>query len=83
MDDDGEKIIVEIQKVIHTVKINEVREIVDVESSSKSADEIDKETVSFGEMQLEQEDRSYVHASIELHLHVVHVVLSEHESDQH
>ncbi|GKE13176.1 hypothetical protein Tco_1416727 [Tanacetum coccineum] len=34
------------------MKINEVRQIVDVESSGKSADEIDKETVSFGEMQL-------------------------------
>ncbi|GKA82218.1 hypothetical protein Tco_0788966 [Tanacetum coccineum] len=60
--------------VIHTVKIDEVRQIVDVESSGKSAHEIDKETVSFGEMQLKQEDRSYVHASIKLHLHVVHVV---------
>ncbi|GJW49336.1 hypothetical protein Tco_0090687 [Tanacetum coccineum] len=39
---------VEIQKVIHTVKIDEVRQIVDVESSGKSADEIDKETMSFG-----------------------------------
>ncbi|GJZ97141.1 hypothetical protein Tco_0669594 [Tanacetum coccineum] len=47
--------------VIHTVKIDEVRQIVDVESSSKSADEIDKETVSFGEMQLKQEDRSCIH----------------------
>ncbi|GJZ44750.1 hypothetical protein Tco_0592346 [Tanacetum coccineum] len=53
------------------------------EYSGKSVDEIDKETMSFGEMQLKQEDRSYVHASIELHLHVVHVVPSEHESDQH
>ncbi|GJW77959.1 hypothetical protein Tco_0139641 [Tanacetum coccineum] len=79
----GELSIVEIQKVIHTVKIDEVRQIVDVESSGKSADEIDKETVSFGEMQLKQEDRSYVHASIKLHLHVIHVVLSEHKSDQH
>ncbi|GJS35382.1 probable manganese-transporting ATPase PDR2 [Tanacetum coccineum] len=85
MDDDGEKTlcIVEIQKVIHTVKIDEVRQIFDVESSGKSADEIDKETMSFGDMQLKQEDRSYVHASIELHLHIAHVVPSEHESDQH
>ncbi|GJV40668.1 hypothetical protein Tco_1419108 [Tanacetum coccineum] len=78
-----ENCIVEIQKVIHTMKIDEVRQIVDVESSGKSVDEIDKEIVSFGVMQLKQEDRSYVHASIELHLHVVHVVPSEHESDQH
>ncbi|GJY23362.1 putative ribonuclease H-like domain-containing protein, partial [Tanacetum coccineum] len=66
--------IIEIQKVNHTVKIDKVKQIVDVESSGKSADEIDKETVSFGEMQLKQEDRSCVHASIELYLHVVHVV---------
>ncbi|GJW35226.1 hypothetical protein Tco_0058146 [Tanacetum coccineum] len=48
--------------------------------NSECVDEIDKETVSFDEMQLKLEDRS---ASDELHLHVVHVVLSEHESDQH
>ncbi|GJX63786.1 hypothetical protein Tco_0296686 [Tanacetum coccineum] len=81
MDDDGN--IVETQKVIHIVKINKVKQIVDVESSGKSADEIDKETVSFGEIQLKQDDRSCVHASIKLHLHVVHVVPSEYESDQH
>ncbi|GKA69458.1 hypothetical protein Tco_0775522 [Tanacetum coccineum] len=66
-----------------SVKIDKVKQIVDVENSSNSADEIDKETVSFGEMQLKQEDRSCVHASIELHFHVVHVVPNEHESDQH
>ncbi|GJT97511.1 hypothetical protein Tco_1093029 [Tanacetum coccineum] len=71
------------KRVIHTVKIDKVRQIVDVESSGKNAEEIDKETVSFGEMQLKQEDWSCVQASIELHLHVVHVVPSEHESDQH
>ncbi|GJW18306.1 hypothetical protein Tco_0025742 [Tanacetum coccineum] len=66
--------IVETEKVIHTMKIYKVTQIVDVESSGKSADEIDKETVSFGEMQLKQEHRSCVHASIKLHLHVVHVI---------
>ncbi|GKC84735.1 hypothetical protein Tco_1140452, partial [Tanacetum coccineum] len=75
--------IIEIQKVLHTVKIDMVKLVVDVESSGKGVDEIDKETVSFGEMQLKQEDRSCVHALIELHLHVVHVVPSEHESNQH
>ncbi|GKF02887.1 hypothetical protein Tco_0029810, partial [Tanacetum coccineum] len=67
--------IVETDKVIHTMEMNKVKQIVDVESSGKSAgaDEIDKETVSFGEMQLKQEDRSCVHASTELHLHAVHV----------
>ncbi|GKC83986.1 hypothetical protein Tco_1139703, partial [Tanacetum coccineum] len=75
--------IVEIQEVLHTVKIDMVKLVVDVENSCKSVDEINKETVSFGEMQLKLEDRSCVHASDELHLHVVHVVPSEHESDQH
>ncbi|GJW36980.1 hypothetical protein Tco_0059900 [Tanacetum coccineum] len=66
--------IIETDKVIHIVKTDKVKQIIDVESSSKSAHEIDKETVSIGEMQLKQEDRSCVYASIELHLHVVHVV---------
>ncbi|GKF98724.1 hypothetical protein Tco_0297507, partial [Tanacetum coccineum] len=57
--------IVETDKVIHTVDTDKVRRIIDVESFGKSADEIDKETVSFGEMQLKQEDWSCVHASIE------------------
>ncbi|GJR91933.1 hypothetical protein Tco_0215944, partial [Tanacetum coccineum] len=48
--------IVKTDKVIHTVETDKVKQIVDVESSSKSADEIGKETVSFGEMQLKQED---------------------------
>ncbi|GJW12484.1 hypothetical protein Tco_1578311 [Tanacetum coccineum] len=75
--------IVEIQEVLHTVKIDMVKLIVDVENSCKSVDEIDKENVSFDEMQLKLEDRSCFHASDELNLHVVHVVPSEHESDQH
>ncbi|GKB59801.1 hypothetical protein Tco_0915987 [Tanacetum coccineum] len=75
--------IVKTDKVIHTVETDKVKQIVDVESSGKSADEIDKETVSFGKIQLKQEDRSCVHALIELHLHAVHVVPSEHEYGQH
>ncbi|GJU31779.1 hypothetical protein Tco_1175368 [Tanacetum coccineum] len=67
-----------INSVIDMVKL-----IVDVESFGKSSDEIDKETVSFDEMQLKQEDLSCVHALNELHLHVVHVVPSKHEADQH
>ncbi|GKE52601.1 hypothetical protein Tco_1487757 [Tanacetum coccineum] len=48
--------IVETNKVIHTMETNKVKQIVDVESSGKSANEIDKETVSFGKMKLKQED---------------------------
>ncbi|GKG42740.1 hypothetical protein Tco_0477038, partial [Tanacetum coccineum] len=51
-----------------------VKHDVEVESSGEYVDEIDKLTEAIGEMQLKQEDRSYVHASNELHLHVVHVV---------
>ncbi|GJZ32733.1 hypothetical protein Tco_0578169 [Tanacetum coccineum] len=57
--------------------------VVEVECFGKCVDEFDKVAMLFGEMQLKQEDRSYVHASNELYLHVVHVVPSEHEADQH
>ncbi|GKA18084.1 hypothetical protein Tco_0697921, partial [Tanacetum coccineum] len=53
------------------------------ECFGKYVDEFDKVTVLFGEMQLKQEDQSYAHASNELHLHVVHIVPSKHEADQH
>ncbi|GKA07388.1 hypothetical protein Tco_0686612 [Tanacetum coccineum] len=46
-DDDGEKCFCGWTEVIHTVKIDEVRQIVDVESFGKSADKIDKELCSF------------------------------------
>ncbi|GJU97232.1 hypothetical protein Tco_1326503 [Tanacetum coccineum] len=46
------RLLVDCGRVIRTVKIGKVRQIVNVESSGKSADEIDKEIVSFGEMQL-------------------------------
>ncbi|GKG36838.1 hypothetical protein Tco_0447011, partial [Tanacetum coccineum] len=45
--------------------------------------EIDKLAELIGEKQLKQEDRSCVHASNELHLHVFHVVANKHEVDQH
>ncbi|GKE84251.1 hypothetical protein Tco_1557993, partial [Tanacetum coccineum] len=75
--------IVETDKVNHTVEMDMLKLVVEVECFGKCVDEFDKVTVLFGEMQLKQEDRSYVHASNELHLHVVHVVPSKHEADQH
>ncbi|GKG32115.1 hypothetical protein Tco_0427065, partial [Tanacetum coccineum] len=51
--------------------------------SGECVDEIDKLTEVIGDMQLKQEDRSYVHASNELHLHVFRVVAGKHEDDQH
>ncbi|GKB77138.1 hypothetical protein Tco_0944033 [Tanacetum coccineum] len=77
-----EHCIVETDMVIHTMKTDKVKQIVDVKSSGKSADEIDKETVSFGEMQLKQEDRSCVHASTNfIWLDVVIVVQVSMKSD--
>ncbi|GJU90973.1 hypothetical protein Tco_1303396 [Tanacetum coccineum] len=75
--------IVETDKVNHIVEMDMLRLVVEVECFRKCVDEFDKVIVLFGKMQLKQEDQSYVHASNELHLHVVHVVLSEHEADQH
>ncbi|GJS39564.1 hypothetical protein Tco_0564607 [Tanacetum coccineum] len=75
--------IVETDKVNHTVKMDMLKLVVEVECFRKCVDEFDKVAVLFGEMQLKQEDQSYVHASNELHLHFVHVVPSEHEADQH
>ncbi|GKB56284.1 hypothetical protein Tco_0912470, partial [Tanacetum coccineum] len=74
--------IVETHKVIHTVETDMVKLVVDSESFGKSSDEIDKETVSFDELQLKQEDLSCVHALNKLHLHEISVVPSKHEADQ-
>ncbi|GJX30361.1 retrovirus-related pol polyprotein from transposon TNT 1-94 [Tanacetum coccineum] len=62
------------------VEMDMLKLVVEFECFGKCVDEFDKVTVLFGEMQLKQEDRSYVHASNELHLHVVP---SKHEADQH
>ncbi|GJR07259.1 hypothetical protein Tco_0530243 [Tanacetum coccineum] len=72
--------------VLQPLKTDMMKHDVEVESLGKCVDEIDKPTELIGEMQLKQEDRSYVHASNKLHLHVVHVVpgtksqLKHHES---
>ncbi|GKF54036.1 hypothetical protein Tco_0160946, partial [Tanacetum coccineum] len=50
--------IVEIDKVIDTVETNIVKLEVEIKSFGKSSDEIDKETVSFDELQLKQADLS-------------------------
>ncbi|GJZ88479.1 hypothetical protein Tco_0660261 [Tanacetum coccineum] len=68
--------IVETDKVNHTVEMDMLELVVEVECFGKCVDEFEKVTMLFGEMQLKQVDRSYVHASNELHLHVVHVVLN-------
>ncbi|GJS58657.1 hypothetical protein Tco_0653441 [Tanacetum coccineum] len=73
--------IVETDKVNHTVEMDMLKLVVKVECFGKCVDEFDKVTVLFGEMQLKQEDRSYIHASNELHLHVVHIVPRALEND--
>ncbi|GKF49915.1 hypothetical protein Tco_0143166, partial [Tanacetum coccineum] len=71
----------EFDKVNHTMEMDMLMLVVEVECFDKCVDEFDKVTMLFCEMELKQEDRSYVYASNELHLHVVHVVLSKHEAD--
>ncbi|GJX02641.1 hypothetical protein Tco_0186554 [Tanacetum coccineum] len=75
--------IVETDKMIHTVKTDMVKVVVEIKKFGKSSDEIDKETVSFDELQLKRADLSCVHALNELHLHEIHVVPSKHEADQY
>ncbi|GKA39910.1 hypothetical protein Tco_0732503 [Tanacetum coccineum] len=57
--------IVKTDKVNHTVEMDMLKLVVEVECFGKCVDEFDKVTVLFGKMQLKQEDRSYVHASNE------------------
>ncbi|GKD49060.1 hypothetical protein Tco_1278036 [Tanacetum coccineum] len=75
--------IVETDKVNHTVEMDMLKLVVEVECFGKCVDEFDKVTMLFGEMQLKQKDRSYIHASNKLYLNVVHVVPSKHEADLH
>ncbi|GJV87021.1 hypothetical protein Tco_1530959 [Tanacetum coccineum] len=51
-----------------------VKLVVHIESFGKSSNKIDKETVSFNELQLKQANLSCVHALNELHLHEIRVV---------
>ncbi|GJU79533.1 hypothetical protein Tco_1281898 [Tanacetum coccineum] len=74
--------IVETDKVIHTVKTDIVKLVVDIESFGMNFDEFDKETGSSDGLQPKQADLSCIHALNELHLHEIHVVSSKHEVDQ-
>ncbi|GJX82407.1 hypothetical protein Tco_0331888 [Tanacetum coccineum] len=75
--------IVETDKVIHTVEIDIVKLVVEIESFGMSSDEFDTETVSVDGLQPKQADLSCVHALNKLHLHEIHVVPSKHEADQY
>ncbi|GJV74767.1 hypothetical protein Tco_1506351 [Tanacetum coccineum] len=72
-----------IDKVIHTVKTDIVRLVVEIESFGMSSDEFDKETRSSDGLQPKQADLICVHALNELHLHEIHVVPNKHEADQY
>ncbi|GJU68444.1 hypothetical protein Tco_1254703, partial [Tanacetum coccineum] len=75
--------IVETDKVIHTVEIDIVKLVVEIESFGISSDEFDKETGSSDGLQSKKADLRCVHALSELHLHEIHVVPSKHEADQY
>nr|GEV82246.1 hypothetical protein [Tanacetum cinerariifolium] len=74
--------IVETDKVNHTVDIDIVKLVVEIESFGMNADELDKETGSSDGLQPKQADMSCVHALNKLYLHEIHVVPSTHEADQ-
>ncbi|GKC76914.1 hypothetical protein Tco_1127688 [Tanacetum coccineum] len=66
--------IVETKKVIHTMKTDIVKLVVEIESFGMSFDEFDKKTGSFDRLQPKQADLSCVHALNELQLHEIRVV---------
>ncbi|GJV68476.1 hypothetical protein Tco_0848427, partial [Tanacetum coccineum] len=75
--------IVETDKVIHTVEIDIVKLVVEIDSFVMSSDEFDKETRSSDGLQPKQANLSCVHALNELHLHEIRVVPNKHEADQY
>ncbi|GJY35495.1 hypothetical protein Tco_0420873 [Tanacetum coccineum] len=75
--------IVETDEVIHTVEIDMVKLVVEIESFGMNFDEFDKETRSSDRLQPKQADLSYVHALNKLHLHETRVVPNKHEADQY
>ncbi|GKC22670.1 hypothetical protein Tco_1024820 [Tanacetum coccineum] len=66
--------IVETDKVIHTMGIDIVKLVVEIESFGMSFDEFDMEAGSSDGLLPKQADLSCVHALNELHLHEIHVV---------
>ncbi|GJZ41031.1 hypothetical protein Tco_0587917 [Tanacetum coccineum] len=74
--------IIETDKVNHAVETDIVKLVVEIKNFGMSADELDKEIGSSDGLQPKQANLSCVHALNELHLHEIHVVLSNHEADQ-
>nr|GEW60979.1 hypothetical protein [Tanacetum cinerariifolium] len=69
--------------VIHTVKTNIVKLVVEIESFGMSSDKFNKEIRSSDRLQPKKADLNCVQALNELHLHEIHVVPSKHEADQY
>nr|GFD49258.1 hypothetical protein [Tanacetum cinerariifolium] len=69
---------VENDKVIHTVKTDMMKLVVEIECFDMSFNEFDKETGSSDGLQPKQADLSCVHALNEPRLHEIHVVLNVH-----
>nr|GEZ56842.1 hypothetical protein [Tanacetum cinerariifolium] len=74
--------IVKTDTVNHTVEIDIVKLMVEIESFGMSVDELDKEIGSSDGLQPKQADLNCVHALNEPPLHEIHVVPSMHEGDQ-
>ncbi|GKC42775.1 putative reverse transcriptase domain-containing protein, partial [Tanacetum coccineum] len=74
--------IVETDKVNHTMEMDMLKLVVEVECFGKCVDEFDKVTVLFGEMQLKQEGSELVHASKHFICYVVHDVKVSMKADQ-
>ncbi|GKC56455.1 hypothetical protein Tco_1084053, partial [Tanacetum coccineum] len=74
--------IIETDKVVHTVKNDIVKLVVEIESFGMSSDEFDKESGSSDGLESKQVDLSCVHALNELYLHEIHDVPSKHVADQ-
>ncbi|GKE25995.1 hypothetical protein Tco_1441379 [Tanacetum coccineum] len=75
--------IVETDKVIHTVEIDIVKLMVEIESFGMSSDKFDKETGSSDGLQPKQADLSCFHTLYKLHSYDIHVVPSRHKADQY
>nr|GEU68533.1 ribonuclease H-like domain-containing protein [Tanacetum cinerariifolium] len=79
----GNSEVLMIGKVIHTVKTDIVKLMVEIESFGMSSDEFDNETGSSDGLQPKQADLSCVHALNELYMHEIHFVPSKHEAHQY
>nr|GFC08619.1 hypothetical protein [Tanacetum cinerariifolium] len=71
----------ETDRVNHTVEIDIVKLMVEIESYGMRVNELDKKTWSSDGLQPKQEDLSCIHALNEPHMHEIYVVLSKHEAD--